>query len=38
MRFKLPIEYVSSSQLHKLRESIVDDLELIDNKNDYSYN
>jgi energy-coupling factor transporter ATP-binding protein EcfA2 len=37
MLFKLPIAYVDSPELHKLRESIVDDLELIENKNDYSY-
>ena len=37
MLFKLPIEYVDSVELHKLRESIVDDLELTEHKTSYTY-
>ena len=37
MHFKLPIEYVGTNELHNIRESIVDDLELIDKKNSYTY-
>jgi len=37
MHFKLPIEYVDKKELHNIRESIVDDLELIDNKNTFTY-
>ena len=32
IKFKLPIEYIPSDQLHLIKENILDDLELLKNK------